>query len=293
MGGVLGHLMEMGTEQHQGCGEGRTAAQHQGGAPGDGAAARGSGRLSGGQGQQGCGGGAGAESQPAEGFSQAAVAQSKGRSLIDVSQAATQQHQSKDRRGAAQSDQRHQQQAKQQGPVGPHRHPIPPTGEIDQGMGLAVVIDAGVGIKDIVSQVFPGQQQHRRQQKQQQLGLADRQPLAAAPAGRQQHRHDRHGIHRPLDGGLPEAPPLGPWIRHEGGGGQRLEPNHLSSPGASFGAKTGLSPASLPGWAWPRQQPYRGPCLAPGNRRKAAAVAAGDHWAPSLSRPGPGSPAGE
>ena len=219
MGGILGHLMEMGTEQHQGCGEGRTAAQHQGGAPGDGAAARGSGRLSGGQGQQGCGGGAGAESQPAEGFSQAAVAQSKGRSLIDVSQAATQQHQSKDRRGAAQSDQRHQQQAKQQGPVGPHRHPIPPAGEIDQGMGLAVGIDAGVGIKDIVGQVFPGQQQHRRQQKQQQLGLADRQPLAAAPAGRQQHRHDRHGIHRPLDGGLPEAPPLGPWIRHEGGGG--------------------------------------------------------------------------
>jgi hypothetical protein len=40
-------------------------------------------------------------------------------------------------------------------------------GEIDQRMGFAVGVHAGIGVEYIVGQVFPGQQQHRRQQKQQ------------------------------------------------------------------------------------------------------------------------------
>jgi hypothetical protein len=93
--------------------------------------------------------------------------------------------------------------------MGQQGHPVAPAGEIHQGMGLALAVDAGVGIKDIIGQVLPGQQQHRRQQEQQQLVGPHRQALAQAPARRQQHRHHRHRIHRPFDRRPPQPPSLG------------------------------------------------------------------------------------
>ena len=75
-------------------------------------------------------------------------------------------------------------------------------------MGLAGGVDAGVGIKDVIGQVFPSQQQHGRKQKEDQLIEPHREPLLHAPTGCQQHGHHGHGIHRPLERSLPEAPAL-------------------------------------------------------------------------------------
>ena len=76
-------------------------------------------------------------------------------------------------------------------------------------MGLARGVDPGFGIKEIVAEVFPQQQQNRRQQETQQLAPAKGSPQADLPARRQQHRHHGDGIHRPLDGGLPQLAPVG------------------------------------------------------------------------------------
>ena len=204
MGGILLHLMEVGAEQHQRGGQGRAAAEGDGRAPGHTGACsfrRGSQR------QQTGGGGQRSEGEPAERLPQAAVAQAQRRPLIGVADAAAGQHQRQHQGRAAQRHQRHQRQAQQQRRVGQQRHPIAPAGEIHQRMGLAVGVDPRVGIKYIIGQVLPGQQQHRRQQEQQQLIRAHRLALAQPPAGRQQHRHHRHRIHRPLDGRLPQPAP--------------------------------------------------------------------------------------
>jgi hypothetical protein len=102
-----------------------------------------------------------------------------------------------------QAHQGHQGQAQQQGPIGQPGHPITPAREVHQRMGFALGVDARIGIEHIVGQVFPGQQQHRRHQKQQQLIQPHQLAMAPAPTGRQQHRHHRHRVHRPLDGRLP------------------------------------------------------------------------------------------
>ena len=205
VGRVLGHLVEMGAEQHQGGGQGWPTPQCQRLAPGH----RGGHAVgSGGQGEQGRCRGTGPEGQPAERFPQAPVAQPEGWTLIQVAETAAGQHQGQHHRAAAQRHQRHQRQPEQQGPVGQGRHPVAAPGEVHHRMGLAAGIHTGVGIEHIVGQVLPGQQQHRRQQKQQQLIQPHQLTAAEAPARRQQHRHHRHRIHRPLDGRRPEAPPL-------------------------------------------------------------------------------------
>jgi len=108
--------------------------------------------------------------------------------------------------------------------TGQHRDAVPAdlvaevlAGEIHHGVGLAVGVDACIGIEHIVGQVFPGQQQHRRHKNEQQLIQLHHQPLARPPAGGEQHRHHRHRIHRPFDRGLPEAQALGRMAEGQNG----------------------------------------------------------------------------
>ena len=76
-------------------------------------------------------------------------------------------------------------------------------------MGLARGVDSGFGIKQVVAEVLPQQQQDGRQQKPEQLRPAQRSERTDPPTRRQQHRHHGHGIHRPLDRGFPEQAPIG------------------------------------------------------------------------------------
>ena len=205
VGCVFLHLVEVGTEQHQGGGQGGAAAQRDGRPPGHTLSSGLSRRR---QGQQASGGGQRPEGKPAEGFAQAAIAETERRPLVGVADAAAGQHQGQHHRAAAQGHQGHQPKPQQQGPIRPDHHAIAAAGEIHQGVGLAVGIDPCFGVKHIIGQVFPGQQQHRRQQKHQQLIQAHRQARTDPPTGRQQHRHHRHRIHRPLDRRLPQAAAL-------------------------------------------------------------------------------------
>ncbi len=204
VGGVFLHLVEVGAEQHQRGGHRRAAAQHQGLAPGH--PSRLNGRT---EGQQTGRRGQRPEGQPAQGLAQAAVPQPERRPLIHVAQAAASQHQRQHRGATAPGHQGHQQQPPQQTAVGQGGHPVAPAGEVHHRVGLAVGIHAGVRIEHVVGQVFPGQQQHRRQQEGEQLIQPHHLAAAKAEACRQQHRHHRHRIHRPLDRGLPEAAAIG------------------------------------------------------------------------------------
>jgi hypothetical protein len=142
--------------------------------------------------------------EPTERFPEAAVAEAEGRPLIHVPQAAAGEHQDQHLRPTAQGHQGHQPEAEQQAGVGGGGHPVAPAGEIDHGMGLAVGVHTGVGVEDVIGQVLPGQQQHRPQQEQEQLVEPHGKALAQAPAGRQQHGHHRHRVHRPFDGRPPQ-----------------------------------------------------------------------------------------
>ena len=75
-------------------------------------------------------------------------------------------------------------------------------------MGFALLVHARVGIKHVIGQVFPGEQQHGRHQEDHQLVEAHQLALAGPVARRQQHRHHRHRIHGPLDRRLPKPAPV-------------------------------------------------------------------------------------
>ena len=88
MGLVLLNLMEVGTEQHQCCGQGRTTAEPQRIDPWNGLSATGWSQH-----QQSRGGGKRTKGQPTQRFPQPAIAQPERRPLIDKSQATANQHQ--------------------------------------------------------------------------------------------------------------------------------------------------------------------------------------------------------
>ena len=205
MGPILIHLVEMGAKQHQGGGQGRATAQLDGLAPRDLGPSRlvpADGRR--GEGEQSRRRGEGPKGQPTQGLPQPPIPQAKRGALVEITQAATGQNQRQHRRGTAPGHQGHQSQAQHQTTIGPSRDPVAATREVDHRVGLAEHINARIGIKNIVGQVFPGQQQDRRQQKNQQLIPAQRLVPRQLPARRHQHWHHRHGVHRPLDRGLPE-----------------------------------------------------------------------------------------
>ena len=72
-------------------------------------------------------------------------------------------------------------------------------------------VNSGLGVKVVVADVFPNQQQHGSQQKEGQL-LGLEAPDAASrtqqPARSHQGWHHRHRVHGPLDGSSPETAPL-------------------------------------------------------------------------------------
>ncbi len=76
-------------------------------------------------------------------------------------------------------------------------------------MGLAGGIHTRRRIKNIVAEVFPEQQQNGGQQKAPQLQPSQGPFNTEMPSSRDQHWHHGDGIHRPLDGCLPQTAPIG------------------------------------------------------------------------------------
>ena len=147
--------------------------------------------------------------QPTQGLTQAAVTQAERRALIHVTQAAADQHQAQRRPAAVPGQPPHQQQSQHQRGGRPLGDTVPAAGEVHHGMGLAGGIHTRGGIKNIVAEVFPKQQQDGRQHKAPQLQPSQRARHPELPSSGDQHWHHGDGIHRPLDRCLPQTAPIG------------------------------------------------------------------------------------